>query len=374
MNILHIIRDLEPGTGGPVAATIALSQMQKQAGHNVTILTISRDEIGTSDQNGVCVIRLQSRFWKWRYSAEFYSVATKEIDEADIVHVHTVWEHTTYAAAKICHKLGKPFVLRPCGMLDEWSMKQGGAFKRIYYKFVGVGIIAQAALINFASKGEQESSQLYINEATSFVLPNPVNVVYQELLELNTDNRNVPKILFVGRLHPHKQIELIIEAIEQLHKKGRNVTLQLAGDGEEEYKQSLIEKVKKSNLTSAVQWLGAVNITGLKQLYRQAYCLVLPSMHENFGNVLCEAMSQACPVIVSKGVHIHKDVSSAKTGMVINDNSVSLTNAIETMLEHEKDHDEMSQNARIYAEENYFTGIVNSKLIAHYKTVMSQGH
>ncbi|WP_179348643.1 glycosyltransferase family 4 protein [Winogradskyella pacifica] len=104
------------------------------------------------------------------------------------------------------------------------------------------------------------------------------------------------KIGCPGRLVADKNQDLIISALARLENR-TNVTLYLAGDGP--YKQNLEEQIALQNLEGQVVFLGALSSEGMVDFYNSIDVVILPSLHEAFGLVFIEAISQGVPVLVS---------------------------------------------------------------------------
>ena len=107
-----------------------------------------------------------------------------------------------------------------------------------------------------------------------------------------------PFILFVGTIQPRKNIETLINAFNIFIETNRDFKLIIAGRKGWLYK-SIFEKVKTLNLEKRVIFTDHVSDPELIWLYKNAFCLVLPSFYEGFGIPVLEAMNFDCPVIAS---------------------------------------------------------------------------
>lgn len=100
-----------------------------------------------------------------------------------------------------------------------------------------------------------------------------------------------PLALALGRLHPNKGFDLLIEALAE----SRNVTLWIAGDGP--LRSSLERLASRLGITGRVRFLGWRE--DVPRLLAAADLLVCPSLHEPFGNVVIEAWSAGLPVVAT---------------------------------------------------------------------------
>lgn len=99
----------------------------------------------------------------------------------------------------------------------------------------------------------------------------------------------------VGRLHPIKGFDRMIQAFHQFHAHHPDWCLQIVGDGEEEtHLRSLIHSLDAS---SYIHLLGAKNSEEIQQLMQKASLYLMTSHSEGIPFVLLEAMSCALPMV-----------------------------------------------------------------------------
>lgn len=116
---------------------------------------------------------------------------------------------------------------------------------------------------------------------------------------LNKFNINKEYLLFVGTLSPHKNIERIVEAFNQIKKRGYNYQLVICGKKGWLY-EDIFKKVKKMNLEEDVIFTGYVTNEELEILYKNTKLFVFPSLYEGFGFPPIEAMARNIPVLTSR--------------------------------------------------------------------------
>ena len=105
-------------------------------------------------------------------------------------------------------------------------------------------------------------------------------------------------VLFVGTIQPRKNLEVLIDAFDKFLKINKDFKLIIAGKKGWLY-ESIFEKVKMMKLEKKVIFTDFVSDATLQELYKNAFCLVLPSFYEGFGIPILEAMNESCPVISS---------------------------------------------------------------------------
>jgi glycosyltransferase involved in cell wall biosynthesis len=111
-------------------------------------------------------------------------------------------------------------------------------------------------------------------------------------------HRQDPYILYVGNLLPHKNLPRLLDAFALLRRR-RPCRLIIRGEGRPAYARLLRERLESLGLRDAVTFAGYAGEDGLRQLYSNAACLVLPSLGEGFGLPVLEAMACGTPVITA---------------------------------------------------------------------------
>ncbi|OTG89967.1 glycosyltransferase family 4 protein [Acinetobacter sp. ANC 3813] len=99
-------------------------------------------------------------------------------------------------------------------------------------------------------------------------------------------------LLYVGRLSPEKELNLIVSAYAAMHKSSEKKTLLvIVGDGPER------EKLQRLGNSSNVIFMGSLSGISLSEAYASADAFVFASQVETFGNVVLEAMASGLPVV-----------------------------------------------------------------------------
>jgi glycosyltransferase involved in cell wall biosynthesis len=141
----------------------------------------------------------------------------------------------------------------------------------------------------------------------------------------NDKSSERPYFLFVGRLEKIKGLQDIIPVF----RKRPEYDLLIAGDGE--YGETLR---KQAGSSPNIKFLGKLEQNRLKELYRQAMAVIVPSLcYETFGIIIIEAFSMKTPVIVNNLGALPEVVEDSGGGFVYN-NRGELVKAIKTLAEN----------------------------------------
>jgi glycosyltransferase involved in cell wall biosynthesis len=125
------------------------------------------------------------------------------------------------------------------------------------------------------------------------------------------------RALYVGGLLPRKNLTLALGGIAAARTRGLDVTLDLAGAGEQA--GALRAEVDQLGLTAYVRFLGRVDEREKLRLLQQADVFLFPSILEGFGMAAAEALACGLPVVGMRSTSTAEIVSDGRTGILLDD-------------------------------------------------------
>ena len=157
-------------------------------------------------------------------------------------------------------------------------------------------------------------------------------------------------LTFVGRLHPQKAPELLVQAVAPRLKAERDLHLLLVGEGP--LRSALEEQVAEFGLAEQVHLAGRQqNVAGM---LKASTTLVLPSRWEGMPNVVLEAMAAGCPVIASDVEGSEELIENGRTGRLFSCGSTSeLAAAVDQNLDHPEAAHELAIQAQHSVREQF---------------------
>lgn len=232
---------------------------------------------------------------------------------------HSFWRKSLFMVMGYC--FGKPVVLHLHGGAFLSFYAQIPVFLRSWYVHP---LLARAATL-IALSPKWKDALAIISPATPVrIIGNPVEVLSEH--HRTFDQREMPVILFMGRLEHAKGIWDLLEACARLAQRGHSFKLVCAGPGnqEEAYSRALHLHVDKHVVLPG--WIeGATKHHWLSE----ATMLVLPSYVEGLPMSLLEAMAYRLPVIATAVGGIPDVIHAGKNGILIRPGDISaLTEAI----------------------------------------------
>lgn len=386
-NILHIIPYMHASAGGPPVVVENFIAEATRLGHCseiVSTLDYCKGDQGilqerleqlapTTLLTGLETIPLIGRSGSAKIDAH--------VRRADIVHVHTLWSPLNVSARCACLRHDRPYVLMPHGMLDPYSLSVKALKKAIYLQFLESRNIARARLMIYTTSEEERLAAL----AGLPLPPGALVPLGARASSASTDDlrsqflarfpqaEGKRRLLFLGRLHPKKGIDRILNALQAVRRSIPDVLLIVAGDGEAQYTQDIRQLISSLALDDHVLFVGHLDGELKWASFAAAELFLLPSRQENFAITVAEAMQMGVPVVITDKVNTWPYVEEAGAGLVLahRDIKVLLPRAIETLLMDDAMRSRMAVQGRRYARDRLTWNASAQKLLACYDQVLS---
>jgi len=285
--VLHIVGSVDKSAGGPSRSVPQTCEQLSNLGINIELICRpSSDpvEINTSDTFKVSNYSLCGLL--------LFGLKLKRKDIA-LIHLQHVWDPYIHIMAWIARLKGIPYIITPRGMLEPWIMNRNKWKKRLALFLFQDRDIRMAQAIHATCEMEKDNicSLGFTNQIP--IIPNGIDLSIIPVLEKEYGTK---KMVFLSRIHEKKGIELLFEAWNQIDTKAW--TLEIAGEGDIEYINTLQEKINKSK---NISFVGAQYGNAKWHFLHSADIFILPSYSENFGIVVAEALAIGVPVITTKG-------------------------------------------------------------------------
>jgi len=367
LKILQVVSCFYPAWayGGPLKVAYDVSRKLVERGHEVTVYT--------SDMNNGC-LRTGSRIkevdgiqvhyfknisplvlkeMKQFITPEMIPVAKREIRGFDVVHLH---EYRTFQNIIVQHYAKKyrvPYVLQAHGSLPRTIAKQ--ELKWIYDVFFGNRLLRDTSKVIAVNQmeAEQYKSMGMYNEKIE-IIPHGIDLAeFTDLPKRGTFrkkcgiNSEEKLILYIGRLHEIKGIDILMKAYACLAKELHSTKLVITGP-DDGYLSTYKELATQLGVERKILFTGPLYGRDKLEVYVDADMFVLPSRYEIFGMTILEACACAKPVVAT-------DVCGAARGIIMNgstgflvqpENVLELTEALRRLLTNEAESKKMGMQAR----------------------------
>lgn len=155
--------------------------------------------------------------------------------------------------------------------------------------------------------------------------------------------------VFVGTLSNGKQPLYAVQLVEALFKKGREVRLDIFGEGIE--RKAIEEYVKTNKLSAIVNLLGNQDQQTIREAYIKNHFVVLPSLSEGWPKVVAEGMFWGCLPIASKVSCVPNMLDNGNRGLLLDLKLEQDVAAIEAMVQQPDSYKEKAAKAQQWSRE-----------------------
>ena len=384
MKILHVVPSFAPcfSHGGVVNASYQIAKKQVENGHDVTVYTTDscNERLKFENNYNVDVDGIKVFYFK-NISNAFKNKLTidtpagsvnylrKTISDFDIIHIHEHRHSLAIATHRYAKRNNVPYVLQAHGSVLPFFQKQ--QLKEIFDRFWGFDILHDASRVLALTEVEKEQYlKMGVSGQKIEIVPLGINLnEYGNLPDkgnfkskYNIDE-NDKLILFLGRIHEIKGLDLLISAFNQIQNE--SVKLAIVG-GDYGFRGELEKLINEYELGDKVLFPGV--LTGQDKIEALVDCdiFVMPSRYESFTTSGLEAMACSKPIILTKNNHIHTWVND-NVGLVCEFDDEELSDCMKTLLNDDELCEKFGKSGRKLIEEKYNWNEVSKQIEGIYK-------
>ena len=323
LNILYAMPGYKPAwrVGGPIQSVAAAAEKLAARGHRVTVFTtngnLDQDIDVPLDQpvevDGVTVWYFRreeplqkylafapylSRSMGFLYAPAMAAKLDEMMPEFDAVDTQMPFVYPTYAASRAAIRHRVPLFYHQRGNLLDTHMARRRLKKQAYIRLLERPVMERATGLIALSEAEREAFNREAPDTPAYIVPNGVDLPasaagFAERVEqrwgIETDAR---VILFLGRMHPWKGPDILLEAFQRVHASHPDAVLVMAGVDEAQVAQRWAG-------TDKVVFAGVVTGQDKADLLRRADIFALPSEGEGLSMAILESLSHETAVLIS---------------------------------------------------------------------------
>lgn len=336
MKVALIIDTWFPTLGGGQTNALETSKRLAKKGVNIDIITRDTGADDLRLPSNLRVVKLGSKAEPFSYLSKIAFLPRAYIYAAkgnyDLVHAHAFLPGTVAWLLKLSKGLPTVFTVHGTSLgtglnnpLKNW--------------------LEQLILTKLAYSAQISVSQDFLKvknvNKKIYYIPNGVEV--KNFDKIIPTKPNDPTMLFVGRLHPQKNLENLLSAVSIAKGDIPQIKLIIVGDGPQ--RQSLKALTHDLGLDSNVSFMGQVSGAGLIKLYKSSHLFILPSIYEGQPLTVLEAWASKLPILVSATGDLPYLVKDGENGYLIDEptNPVQIASQIEKAL-RSKNLQKMGQN------------------------------
>jgi glycosyltransferase involved in cell wall biosynthesis len=175
-----------------------------------------------------------------------------------------------------------------------------------------------------------------------------------------------PYVLMLGRINWKKRIDLALEAMQYLP----GIRLVVAGEDDKELTRSLRDRATEMGVSGRVDFIGAVHGEEKAGLLHNAIALLMPSISENFGNSVVEALAVGTPAVVTPEVGAAEILTTSGGGFVVEATPSAIADGIKRIVNDPELRKQMSQRAIDVATSEFSWSRVAVRMDSQYREIL----
>jgi Glycosyltransferase len=385
LRILHVINSIDPASGGPAEGLRQLSHIYHAGGHDVVVATLDAPEAVERYDFPAPVYGLGPGKGTYGYTPRATPWLEEHIRSFDIVFLNCIWQYNVLAAYRVLKNTGIPYGVFTHGMLDPYFKR---AFplkhlkKSLYWHLLLQPVLANASAVLFTCEEEKVLARQSFSRYKA-----QERVINYGIFEPEVNTAAAAAAFFakwpklrgkriaisMGRLHPKKGLDILIEAFANSLAKSPDWELVIAGPDQIGLQATLMNLAKSLGVANRITWTGMIAGDLKWGALAASDVFVLPSHQENFGIVVAEALACRLPVILSDKVNIWREVKSHRAGIVCHDSVGTTADAMNQWSQtSEAERESTCLRARVCFDECFNYSRIAGKVLAITDSLINQ--
>ena len=388
MRILHVVPSFAPcfSHGGVVNASYQIAKSQVENGHDVSVFTTDSCDKRLKFENnyGVDVDGIKVYYFK-NLSNDIKNKMTidtpiklplyirKNIKNYDIIHIHEHRHSLAIATHRYAKKNHIPYVLQAHGSVLPFFQKE--KMKEVFDRIWGFDILHDACRVFALTQVEkQQYLKMGVQENRIEIVPLGINIeeysslpergLFRKRYGINDDEK---LILFLGRIHEIKGLDLLIKALNKVRYP--KVKLAIVG-GDYGYLDEVKRLIGEYNLDNVI-FPGV--LTGSDKHSALADCdiFTMPSRYESFTTSGLEAMACEKPLVLTENNHIHDWVNNT-TGLCCEFDENQLASCFDELLNNPELCEKFGRNGRELVYKKYNWDMIEKQIENIYESCKNE--
>ena len=381
MKILHVTPSLAPEWGGPPKVIIGIAKALIEKGIETCIFATAKKDkekrIVILNDVPIRIFKrgFLSRFWT-AYSPNITHIMREEIENYDLVHIHELWHYPHFAVYKAAKSFKKPFIISIHGGLQHWCLNHKAFKKKIYSILIQRKILKEASALHAITEEEVKNISNFVDNKNVFLIPNGINLEdfknlppREKFEDLYPDLKGKKVILFLGRIHPIKGLDILAKSFRTISEYRENIRLVIAGPDENGYENKIKSILKNKSILNNVIFTGMLSGNTKLAALSRADIFVLPSYSEVHSIVALEAMVCGLPVVITKQCNF-PEIGKYKAGIIIQPNVNQLVRELNNLISSPHLCKKMGENGRELVRERFIWDEVVDQMINLYEEVI----
>ncbi|MDC3298642.1 glycosyltransferase [bacterium] len=369
IKVVHTIPSIEQKAAGPSYSVVRLCEMQNLSGIAATLCSVgSKHEISDVPFSKLFSLGLGPKrlapspeMRGWLFNAAYQR-------KVDLFHNHSLWMMPNVYPGMVAKETKVPLITSPRGTLSPWAMQSGSPVKKLFWPLVQRRSIQQTTCFHATSTAEYEDIRRLGFQQPIAVIPNGIDIPELPSKVLREDR----VLLFLGRIHPIKGLDILLPAWKVLQDQYPDWKLKIIGPDHRGYLRTVKKLASKLGL-KRTDFCAPVYGDAKTKAFSEADLFVLPSYSENFGVSIAESLALGTPALVTKGAP-WEGLIKKNAGFWVESDYDNLLEGLRHAMSHDREYlKQIGINGRKWMESEYSWTQINEKMIKTYQWIINGG-
>ena len=329
MKVGFLVGSVSREAGGLFQSVRGLAKAVASSNATASVFGISDEKsaVDSLEWQPLSVHAFRPRFRAWGYSNQLLPALLRA--DLDILSTHGLWKYCSVASHQWHRRSGRPYIVHPHGMLERWALQNAKWKKQIAALLYENTHLRDAACVRALCEPEAQSIRAYGMRNPICIIPNGVDLpelVESSALEAETLRFEEPAhgrkiLLYLGRLHPKKNVANLVRAWKQTLDSDPQISkswvLTIVGWDQGGYERTLkqlasdlglsladvrshrSEVASQQSAAPSLAFLGPQFGAEKNACYRACDAFILPSLSEGLPMAVLEAWAYAKPVLMT---------------------------------------------------------------------------
>ena len=370
-SIHHVVPRIHKEASGTTYAVPRLCSSLEELGLDIHLHVVNASDRSNNYNLHVYPFLKQIESLGWSRQMRDALMAIGKADNT-IIHNHSLWMMPNVYPGLVRKRNPKSkLVVSPHGTLSEFALNHSKWKKQLaYYLLDQKATLEYADLFHATSLAEVDDIRRQGYKQPIAYIPNGIDFVNQQS---NIAGSDIHTILFLGRIHPIKGLENLLEAWSRIARSvGSNWQLVIAGpEGKAGYLKGLGEIIRDKAIPR-VNLVGPVYEEEKYKLLAQAEIFIMPSHSENFSVTIAEALHQGTPVIASNNTP-WEGLVEQQCGWWIDNSPTTLASCLQEVVNAPKEvRNEMGLKGQAWVKNAFAWEVVAKKMVQAYSWLLDQ--
>lgn len=301
------------------------------------------------------------------------------VRSAEVAHLHGLWQGHTRRGARAARRANVPYLIAAHGMAEPWALRHKAWKKRAYLALVERTNLRRADCLHALSRPEVAHLRALAPDTPVCLVPNGVDLApFDDLPPRAALEAEHPELagkfvlLFFGRLHAKKGLDLLAEAVADAARDRPDLHILLAGTDDGAL-GPFRARAEALGIGGRVTWVGHVSGERARRVWAAADAFVLPSYSEGFSMAILEALAARLPALITTACHF-PELAAAGGGIAVEPTAGGVTAGLRELLERSPaDRRDLASRGRALVESRYTWARQADRLAAVYRWVAGQG-